>query len=162
MAEGLAVTSDPRAAVAGLLWCRLGAPDARSRWRAAHALRRVVALGRIDVLPAVIGWLERPDAGAFQDLKLPFFRMHAKLWCLIALARVAHDVPAAVASVRETLETAAFDDGFPHVVMRHFAAEALAGLAQSLDPADGVALRDRLRAVNVTHYPRCQGAERET
>jgi hypothetical protein len=151
--DGLAVASDPQTAVACLLWCRLGAPDAGSRWRAAHAVRRVIALGRTDVLHAVIGWLERPDAGAFQDRKLPFFQMHAKLWLLIALARVAYDTPAAVATVRGTLEAVAFDEGFPHTVMRHFAAKALAGLAQAFDPADRAALRDQLRAVNVPTIP---------
>jgi hypothetical protein len=151
--DGLGVASDPATAVAGLLWCRLGAPDARSRWRAAHAVRRVIALGRTDVLSAVICWLERPDAGAFQDRKLPFFQMHAKLWLLIALARVAHDSPAAVALARGPLEAVAFDARFPHTVMRHFAAEALAGLARALDPADRAALSDRLRAVNVPTIP---------
>jgi hypothetical protein len=151
--DGLTVASDPVAVVAGLLWCRLGAPDARHRWRAAHALRRVIALGRTDVMHAVIAWLKHSDARAFQDRKLPFFQMHAKLWLLIALARVAHDAPTAVASVRGTLEAVAFDEGFPHTVMRLFAAEALAKLAQTLDPAECAVLRERLRAVNLPRIP---------
>ena len=80
--DGLAVAFDPEEVVAGLLWCRLGAPDARNRWRAAHAIRRIVSLGRTNVMHAVIAWLKHPDAGAFQDRKLSFFQMHAKLWLL--------------------------------------------------------------------------------
>jgi hypothetical protein len=149
----LAVPSEPATVVAGLLWCRLGAPDARSRWRTAHAVRRVVALERTDVLRALLGWLERPDANAFQDRKLPFFQLHAKLWLLIALARVARDAPGAIAPARGPLEAVAFDAAFPHTVMRHFAAEALTGLSQALDPADRAALHERLRNVNVSKIP---------
>jgi hypothetical protein len=149
----LAVASDPVAVVAGLLWCRLGAPDARNRWRAAHAVRRVIALGRTDVMHAVIAWVNHTDACAFQDRKLPFFYMHAKLWLLIALARVARDTPTAVASVRGTLEAVAFEEGFPHSVMRHLAAEALAALAPALDPIECAKLRERLRGVNLPTIP---------
>jgi hypothetical protein len=47
----------------------------------------------------------------------------------------------------------AFDAGFPHTVMRHFAAEALAVLGQVLDPADRAAMHERLRKVNVSTIP---------
>lgn len=119
------ITGTQADCVAGLLWARLGSPDAASRWRAAHAVRRLHGYGRTDVLDLLVAKIETQDAGAFQDRTLPFFHMHAKLWLLITLARVALDDPVTIATYRAAFTAIAFDAALPHALMRHFAIAAL-------------------------------------
>lgn len=125
-----AVPLDEATFVAGLVWARLGHPVAAMRWRAAHAVRRLVATGRFDVVERLIERFESVWSLPFGDAKLPFYVMHAQLWLLIALARVAKDNASALAPHLAFLERVAFSTEFPHVVMRAFAIEILRELAQ--------------------------------
>lgn len=156
-ADALCVEDDTTEIVAGLLWQRLGAPDARARWRAAHALRRLVRFGHTEILAALVSRIGAQDAGAFQDGKLPFYFLHAKLWLLITLARIARDNPQAIEPFRDSLEAIAFDPAFPHVVMRHFAADALKKVCRIIAEPERDALMARLAVVNASPYPRAKG-----
>ena len=140
--------------VAGLLWQRLGSPVAAERWRAAHALRRLVQIGRSDVLPFVVARAETTNAGPFQDQSLPFFHLHAKLWLYISLARIAKESPNSIKQFRDPLESTAFNSSFPHVLLRHFAGRALASIADTLSPDDRDELLGSLAKVNVSPLPR--------
>ncbi|WP_430419361.1 hypothetical protein [Phenylobacterium sp.] len=139
--------------VAGLLWYLLGAPDAATRWRAAHALRRLVELGRTEVLGLLVGFLDRTEATPFQDAGQPFRFLNARLWLLIALARIALDRPDLIAPHQAALEAVAHSTDLPHVLMREIAARALRAVARVLPPADGAALLDRCAQVNASPWP---------
>ena len=65
----------------------------------AHSLRTASRLGRTDVIYAVIVKFGMKDAGPFHAQESPFFYLHAQLWLLIALARIALDDPGAVVSI---------------------------------------------------------------
>ena len=143
--------------VAGLLWARLGSPSAPERWRAAHAIRRLIRLGRNDILGDLVARLNSAGAGAFQDQALPFFFLHAQLWLFIALSRIAVDVPELAIPFRTALETAAFDQKFPHVLIRHFAGRALSSIAQTLPAPEGQNLLNSLRQLNLSPFPRAKG-----
>jgi hypothetical protein len=158
--QDLSVRGGPGDAAAGLLWCRLGDPDARGRWRAAVAVRRLVDFGQAEVLSPLVQNVERIDAGAFQDHRLPFFQLHARLWLLISLARIARDAPRIVRPFRRALESVAFSTAFPHALMQQFAADALSGAAQALGPDERDALRERLRSVNLPALPRIRAERR--
>jgi NACHT domain len=131
------VDDNPEVIVSELLWQRLGAPEAANRWRAAHALRHVAESGSTRLLDRLIRGCERTRAGAFQDPTLPFFHLNARLWLLIAVARIALDHPAMVAPHRATLEEIAASEAFPHILCRHFAAAALRTLMVQGLIADG-------------------------
>ena len=127
----LAVSDDEATLVTGLVWARLGHPVAAMRWRAAHAVRRLVEIRRFDVIDRLI---ERFDSGSglpFSDAKLPFYAMHAQLWLLIALGRVAKDSVGSLASRRPFFERIAFSTEFPHVAMRAFAIDILREIAKN-------------------------------
>src|SRR5262249_24680233 len=66
--------SDPAALAVGLIWFCLGSPEATNRWQAAHAVLAVARLGIWDVLDKLLALLDA-DAGAFQDRRLPFFKL---------------------------------------------------------------------------------------
>jgi len=148
-----AVPVDEATFVAGLVWARLGHPVAAMRWRAAHAVRRLVAAGRRDVIERLIERFGSTWSLPFGDAKLPFYVLHAQLWLLIALARVAKDVALALAPHRAFFERIAFSAEFPHVVMRGFAIDTLRELAPSLTPEEREALIAKLAQANQSPYP---------
>lgn len=148
-----AVPSDEATFVAGLVWARLGHPIAAMRWRAAHAVRRLVVAGRCDVVERLIERFGFAQNLPFGDAKLPFYVMHAQLWLLIALARVMKDAAPAFASHRAFFERIAFSAEFPHVVMRAFAIDILRELAYALAPEEREALIDKLDLANQSPFP---------
>ncbi len=110
---------------AGLVWRSLGAPAAAHRWRAAHSIRCFARFGKWEVIDAIIDKFHSTNAHPFQAAELTFYFLHARLWLLIALARVAMDHPQNVAKYADTLKAIALDANMPHVLFRHFAAQAL-------------------------------------
>lgn len=128
--EGLYPTDDPVDVAAGMIWFALGSPKADRRWMAAHSLRTAVRLDRADVLDAVVKRFGTKDAGPFSASELPFFYLHAQLWLLIALARIALEAPAVIARHRDMLERVALGSDEPHVLRQHFAKAALLACAQ--------------------------------
>jgi len=110
---------------AGLVWRSLGAPAAEQRWRAAHSLRTFASFGRWEVVESVLARFATTDGGAFQAPELPFYFLHARLWLLVAISRIAIDHPKKIAKHAEFLNSVAFDQTMPHVLFRHFSAQAL-------------------------------------
>ena len=148
-----AVDDDQINAAAGLIWARLGHPTASIRWRAAHAILRLAAVNRFDVIDQLVRRYDRTDTLPFGDAKLPAYPMHSQLWLLIALARIAADRPARIAAYSTLFERIAFADEFPHVVMRAFAVDALRAIAPVLAPDDREALIERLARANQSPFP---------
>ncbi|WP_284324914.1 hypothetical protein [Cypionkella aquatica] len=75
------------------LWSMLGSPDVKRRWRAAHAVRCLVRWGPECVLQRLCQDVSTGKIAALQDHRLPFYRLHAEEWLLVALERVAVDAP---------------------------------------------------------------------
>lgn len=148
-----AVPDDEATLVAGLVWARLGHPVAAMRWRAAHSVRRLAEVGRFDIIDRLI---ERFDSGVgrpFSDAKLPFYAMHAQLWLLIALGRVAKESARALVSRRAFFEGIGLSTEFPHVVMRAFALDILREIARTLRIDERETLTAALATANVSPYP---------
>jgi hypothetical protein len=95
------------------------------RWRAAHSMRSLAKFGRWDILDQVAGKWSSTSAGSFQAVELPFYYLHARLWLLIALDRLARDYPAQIARYKEILLPIALEVDNPHILMKHFAGRAL-------------------------------------
>jgi len=112
-----------------------------------------VALGRSDVLDQVVAQFDWTHVGAFQARELPFFYLHARLWLLIALARIALDHPGVVAKHRALLERISFDTANRHVLFKHFAASALRTCVLHGHVALDEASSKALAAVNVLPHP---------
>ena len=123
--QGIYPDSDITQIVASLIWCALGSSIALRRWRAAHCIRDFATFGNWGVIEAVIEKFNTTTAGSFQAVELKFYYMHARLWLLIALARLALDYPNRIAEFKNNLLSIIFDCEQPHVLMRHFAARAL-------------------------------------
>ncbi len=157
--EGLYPESGETNIAAGLVWLTLGSPSAACRWRAAHSVRSFARLGKWEVIDGLIGRLHSTDVHPFQAPELPFYFLHARLWLLGAIARVAMDHPLNVAKYAEALKVVALDKSAPHVLMRHFAAQALLICASRgsvvLSKADAKALKN----VNESPFPKKKSKE---
>lgn len=138
---------------AGLIWFTLGSPHGRRRWMGAHSLRTAVHLGRGDVLDEVIARFDRKDAAPFQAPELTFFHLHAKLWLLIALARISLEAPAVVAKHSAFIEKVALDKEDSHVLFKHFAKEALLACVRSGQLTLSHAVTEALGSLNLSPYP---------
>ena len=124
-ATGLYPPNEFTEIASGMVWRVLGSPYAIDRWRATHCLRSFAKFGRWKVIDNVVEKMDRVDAGPFQASELPFYYMHARLWLLIALARIGLDYPAEIARYRDALLSFVLEENEPHVLMRHFACRAL-------------------------------------
>lgn len=122
---GLYPADDFAEIAAGLIWRVLGSPHAVDRWRAAHCIRRFAKFERWDIVDKVVAAFDTKTAAPFQAPELVFYYLHARLWLLITLARAALDHPDQVAHYKDLLLSVVMDKDDPHVLMRHFAANAL-------------------------------------
>jgi hypothetical protein len=139
---------------AGLVWRVLGSPYAKDRWRAAHSIRCFARFGRWETIESLVGNLSAADAGPFQAPELAFYFLHARLWLLIALARMALDHPKEIAGYKDTLLSIAMDDTNPHVLMCHFAARALVACVDAGELILPTDTEKRLRTIDLSPYPR--------
>lgn len=160
--EQFLVGGDAADATAALIWVRLGNYRANNRWRAAHAVRLLARAGRFDVLDRIVAHFHSEPPRAFLSTTLPFYILHSQLWLLIGLARVALDFPSESLRYREFLESVAFDQRFPHVAMRAYAADALREVMRALPPKEAAALATRLEVVNASPFPIEEGKAQHT
>lgn len=127
------------AAVARLIYSRLGDHDVRVRWQAAHSVRRLARLGQTDELKALIEEYGRREERLFRPAKLDFYWIASQLWFAIAWDRVASESPRLGALVGSRLLAIALDRTFPHLLVTSFARDACLKLVDagviSLDQA---------------------------
>jgi hypothetical protein len=152
--EGLYPASDALTIASGLVWRMLGSPHAADRWRAAHSVRCFARLGRWEVIDALVARFETKDAHPFQAPELSFYFMHARLWLLIALARMALDDPKAIARYQKTLIQIVLDDDEPHVLMRHFASRALLACVDNGMLTLPAGMESQIRQTDLSPFPR--------
>ncbi|WP_157063835.1 hypothetical protein [Phaeobacter sp. 11ANDIMAR09] len=122
--EEYSLEEDQESIVAQLLWFRLGAPDARDRWRAAHSMVRLARMGSFDVLGQIMGQFDREDAVPFNDVELPFYHLHAKLWMMVAFSKIAYEMPGALKGL-QSFFVDAIQSQTDHALIRHYAFSVL-------------------------------------
>jgi hypothetical protein len=158
---GLYPQDDVRKIVCGLVWRMLGSPYAKDRWRATHSVRCLARFGGWDIINSLVDNLSAETAGPFQARELAFYFLHAKLWLLIALARLALDYPREISRHKDALLQVATEEVYPHVLMRHFAARALVACIDSGNLTLPTDQEDRIRSVDLSPHPRLRKRIRE-
>jgi hypothetical protein len=152
--EGLYSKDGAQTISAALVWRMLGSPYAEDRWRAAHTVRCLARFGLWNIVDALVGKVRDEAAGPFQARELTFYYLHARLWLLIALARIALDHPREIARYKDTLLPIATEAEKPHVLMRHFAARALLACADSGSLTLEAAITEELKSIDLSPFPR--------
>ncbi len=150
----LAPAEESERVLAGMIWRLLGSPHAERRWRGAHVLRCLAQFERWDLISAVVSLASEDQAGPHQARELVFYFLHARLWLLIALSRLAPDFPRQVAAYKDFLLQYVTEVKTPHVVMRHFAARALLGCIEQKALSLPASLESRLTCIDESPYPR--------
>lgn len=128
--KGLYPAENENQIASAVIWFKLGSATAADRWRGAHTVMSLARLGRWDIVSLLFSKFSTTGIAPFQAPELIFYDLHARLFFLIAMARVAMDFPCQVSVYADTLKLVAFDASFPHVLIRHFAAEAIATCAR--------------------------------
>lgn len=136
--DALAPSSSCEEALAGYLWAGLARPSTAERWEHTHCIRNCLQLEWTSLLSALAARATIADPTPFVDRGLTFYEWHARQWLCLALARGAMDAPHAVTPFLAFLAAAAKEQ---HVVIRHFASDALKRLhAISALPTDLLAV----------------------
>lgn len=138
----------------GMIWRALGSPNAVDRWRGAHSLRIFTKFDRWAVIDGVVACIGRVDAGAFQAKEFSFSYMHARLWLLIVLARMAKDYPSQIARYKNELLGIVLGDGVPHVLVRKFAREVLLTCVEASGLGLSIETERRVRCATKSPYQR--------
>lgn len=152
--DGLYPKNEETEIAAGLVWLMLGSPSAAHRWRAAHSIRCFARLGKWKVIDVIIDRFHSTNAHPYQAPELPFYFLHARLWLLIAIARVAMDHSQDVATYADMLKAIALDENTPQILFRHFAAQALLTCACSKSIVMSEDETKALKLINKSPFPK--------
>ncbi len=120
--DSLAPSLSCEEALAGYLWAGLARPSTSDRWQYVHCIRNCIELDWQPLLSALAVRASASDPHPFVDSRLSFYEWHARQWLCIALARGAMEAPGAITPFLAFLESCAREK---HVVIRHFASDAL-------------------------------------
>lgn len=142
--------------LAGIIWKLLGSPKAEDRWRAAHTVRYLVKLEKIRILDELVQLFNSKDAAPFQAPELQFYYLHARLWLLIALARIAKDEPTVVANYSQLLIDILGEQKYPHPTMRHYASKALTECISQGALTVSKVVENQINQANVSRYPKAK------
>lgn len=150
----LYLESDYCEIIAKFIWRSLGSPYAKNRWNAAHCVRLLAKYNRWDIFDKLILLYSSKDAGSFQASELKFYYLHARLWFLISIARISKDYPTKISKYFDSLLLIIKDNNQPHVVMRHFASQAIINCIESGDLKLAPDIEQFVRQINHSHFPR--------
>lgn len=152
---GLYPANDLTEIASGLVWRMLGSPRASDRWRAAHSVRCFARFQRWEVIDALVARFRTEDAHPFQAPELPFYYMHARLWLLIASARIAMDDPKNIASrYQKLLIEIVLDTDSTHVLMKHFASRAILACVDRGNLKLSAKREKQVRDIDFSPFPR--------
>jgi hypothetical protein len=147
------VPETPEEGLGRFLFALMSDMDTRIRWRAAHAVRRLARLGDTIALDAIFGQFERTRDDAFRDPVSPYYWLAARLWVVIAAARIAHETPLSLRGVHAKLIEIATDNALPHILIREHAKSALLKLHETGELPLDDASRSEIEKVNVSPFP---------
>ena len=99
--ETLRPPRDMHEAFAGLFWTALGAPESRIRWDAAHSVRRIAAINQSSLMAKLAAFDGKQSLAPFSAPSLPFYWLHARLYFVFALRRIALTEPESIVSLRD-------------------------------------------------------------
>lgn len=157
--EELCPPKEAMETLARFLWRLFGHPDKRLRWRAAHAVRRMVRLGRSEVVDVLVSHVSDKNCPAFRDQQNCFFWLSARLWVFILLDRLAKEAPEVVKPHYERIAQEALKPEVPHALIRHFAQSAALALHKCYPELSIHNERAQLEAVNKSPYAQVECAK---
>lgn len=151
--EELRPPKESLAIVSKFIWRLLGHPDKRLRWRAAHAVRRMVRQGFYEIVDSLVLLCGDKHCAAMIDHKHDFFWLSARLWTFILLDRLAAEAPNAIKHHSEKIIKEALAPEVPHALIRHFAQAAAMALSKHDSGIYSKSDITALSAINKSPFP---------
>lgn len=139
-------------AFTGFVWAALGSPRSSVRWQAAHCVQRLAEAGCEQELNSLVEWIKRDCVNAFGSRIFPFYNLHARLYLLIALARISVDNRELLRHHHLLFKHHALD-GSPHVLIQKFAAEIALSIEAAFPKTYESRVVETLRAVGISQIP---------
>lgn len=143
---------DMSKAFAGFVWAALGSPRSETRWQAAHCVRRLAEANCEREINDLLEWMERDDVGAFGSHKFPFYNLHARLYLLIALARVSIEFPQVLKWHHSVFSLHALGS-IPHILIQKFSAEIALKIEKAFPNTYSRDIIEQLHQVGVSQLP---------
>lgn len=107
-------------AVASMIQYTLGHPNREHRWKAAHALRRLVQYGDTEILSILLKEQNKESIIPFQDKKNTFFWISSKLYLWMTINRIAHENPDVLAPFIDSFTSEINIPKLPHALINFF------------------------------------------
>lgn len=102
----------------GVVWIALGSPDSSIRWQAAHCVCRLAKYKCREAFNFLYHRLENGALSTFFSKDHPFYILHAKLYLLIAYARIAEENSDLLVPYDRLFEKYALSD-IPHALIQY-------------------------------------------
>lgn len=144
-------TTDSLSPLSGLIWSALGSPSSAERWQAAHCVTRLGALNCQDEIDQLIMRLKSEEVGIYGSQKQIFFLLHAKLYLLIALDRVATESPSIVRPHSVFLADISLDNP-AHILIQKTAANICLKISGSYPDEYDSDKKSQLQKVGVSQF----------
>jgi hypothetical protein len=149
--------SDVSASIGRFITALFSDIDARVRWRAAHAARRLARLGENEAFNSIFANYTRKSDPSFRDSTAPYYWLSARLFTVIVAARVAVETPDAIVPLFQQLVGISLDEQFPHLLIREHARRAVKAVLSSGKaslPADTLARMEQMNAPKLPRKPK--------
>nr|WP_315221555.1 dsDNA nuclease domain-containing protein [uncultured Flavobacterium sp.] len=150
-AEWLLVSKDVNNQIAGFIWSALGSPKSKERWNAVHCVRLLTEFNCTEIIDELFKWMQFDKTAAFGSIEFPFYNLHARLYFLIAMARISLYKAESLLPFKDVFVQYAF--GEPHVLIQKFAAETAVNISHFfIDAYDEEELK-KIKAVGKSDMP---------
>jgi len=149
--SSLATNNDLNNQLAGFLWAALGSPKSLERWNAVHAVRMLGIFDCQNILDELINWMELGKAESFTYYKFPFYKFHAKLFLLIALAKISDENPKLLIRHKDKFVLQATEG--KHILIQKFAKDIATNILNSKDENSNSELLNQLNVVGKSLLP---------
>lgn len=139
-------------AFSGFVWAALGSLRSEIRWRAVHCVRKLAEMGCESEVDALINWMNQDSVGAFGSQQYPFYNLHARLYLLIATARVAIDDPKLFKKHHAIFEQYALH-GISHALIQKYATNTALSIEKAFPDTYTPEIIEQLQQVNISQFP---------
>ncbi len=159
--EWLTPPNDIVKAFTGLIWACLGSPESKIRWQAAHCVRLLAEANSKQEINSLIDWMKDDKVNAFGSNRFPFYNLHARLYLLIALARVSKDYPEIVKDHFKIFSDLVLGE-FKHSLIQKFVTEIVLNIEKSFPKTYTEDIVRQVTTSNISPFPKIKDKETDT
>ncbi|MGE7981831.1 ATP-binding protein [Solibacillus sp. NPDC093137] len=151
----LSTSDDINNSIAGFIWSAMGSPISTTRWQAVHCVRILAEAKCDNIIDELISWVQKDNVGAFGANKYHFYNLHARLYLLIALSRVALDQSHILVKYKDMFNEYALKNS-SHILIQKYASQIALNLAKSYPEEYEKEEIDNLKKTGISLLPKTE------